>query len=134
IRCGNAPCARPAAATRWQLRPGQARASPAVPYGPDRPRHAWSSCSPLQATSDGTGSACRSAGAATLQPGSARPACMDNCNGPSETTQRTLLSTGPLGTSPRSACVVVIHGEGLGARADIGGARVLVGRSQDADL
>ncbi|GAA3930602.1 GGDEF domain-containing protein [Luteimonas lutimaris] len=59
---------------------------------------------------------------------------MDTRTGPSETTQRTLPSSGPRGATPRSACVVVIHGEGLGARADIGGARVLVGRSQEADL
>ena len=36
---------------------------------------------------------------------------------PLDTTQRTLLSPGPLRPAPRSACVVVIHGEGLaGAR------------------
>ncbi|MGV8930609.1 MAG: diguanylate cyclase [Luteimonas sp.] len=54
--------------------------------------------------------------------------------GKSETTQRTLLSTGPRDAAPRSACVVVIHGEGLGRRADIDAAQVLVGRSQEADL
>jgi diguanylate cyclase (GGDEF)-like protein len=59
---------------------------------------------------------------------------MDNRNGPSETTQRTLLSDGPHRAAPRSACVVVIHGAGLGGRADIDTTRVLVGRSQDADL
>ena len=59
---------------------------------------------------------------------------MDNRNGPSETTQRTLLSDGPHTASPRSACVVVIHGVGLGGRVDIDASRVLVGRSQDADL
>jgi len=59
---------------------------------------------------------------------------MDNRNGPSETTQRTLLSDGPHNAPPRSACVVVIHGMGLGSRADVDDARVLVGRSQDADL
>ena len=51
-----------------------------------------------------------------------------------EITQRTLLSDGPRRTGPRSACVVVIHGEGLGRRVDIGDAPVLVGRSQEADL
>ncbi|MEG3050229.1 MAG: GGDEF domain-containing protein, partial [Thermomonas sp.] len=51
-----------------------------------------------------------------------------------DTTQRTLLSPGPLRPAPRSACVVVIHGEGLGRRADIDQAPVLVGRSQEADL
>ena len=50
------------------------------------------------------------------------------------TTQRTILSDGPSPASPRSACVVVIHGEGLGRRADIDTARVRVGRSQEADL
>ena len=50
------------------------------------------------------------------------------------TTQRTILSDGPRPASHRSACVVVIHGEGLGRRADIDTARVRVGRSQEADL
>jgi len=50
------------------------------------------------------------------------------------TTQRTVLSDGPRAQSPRSACVVVIHGEGLGRRADIDAAPVRVGRSQEADL
>ena len=49
-------------------------------------------------------------------------------------TQRTQLSGGPHRPGPRSACVVVIHGEGLGRRADIGEHPVLVGRSQEADL
>ncbi|MEL1264817.1 GGDEF domain-containing protein [Pseudoxanthomonas putridarboris] len=51
-----------------------------------------------------------------------------------QTTQRTVLSDGPRALSPRSACVVVIQGEGLGRRADIDLRRVLVGRSQEADL
>jgi diguanylate cyclase (GGDEF)-like protein len=55
-------------------------------------------------------------------------------NDPAETTQRTLLSRGPHRPAPRSACVVVIHGEGLGRRADIAGEPILVGRSQEADL
>lgn len=50
------------------------------------------------------------------------------------TTQLTLLSGGPRRSGPRSACVVVIHGEGLGKRADIEGQPVVVGRSQEADL
>ena len=53
---------------------------------------------------------------------------------PLDTTQRTLLSPGPLRPAPRSACVVVIHGEGLGRRADIGDAPVLIGRSSESDL
>ena len=53
---------------------------------------------------------------------------------PHDTTQRTLFSEGPLRPAPRPACVVVIHGEGLGRRADINDAAVLVGRSQEADL
>jgi diguanylate cyclase (GGDEF)-like protein len=51
-----------------------------------------------------------------------------------DTTQFTLLSDGPRRAAPRSACVVVIHGEGLGKRADIEGQPVVVGRSQEADL
>ena len=51
-----------------------------------------------------------------------------------ETTQRTMHSDGPARPTPRSACVVVIHGANLGRRADIDEAPVLVGRSQEADL
>ncbi len=50
------------------------------------------------------------------------------------TTQETQFSAGPRRSAPRSACVVVIHGEGLGKRADIEDRPVLVGRSQEADL
>lgn len=50
------------------------------------------------------------------------------------TTQRTALSDGPHQPSRRSACVVVIHGEGLGRRADLEEEAVLVGRSEEADL
>ncbi len=50
------------------------------------------------------------------------------------TTQRTMLSAGPHRAVPRSACVVVIHGEGLGRRADVDERAVVVGRSQEADL
>jgi diguanylate cyclase (GGDEF)-like protein len=50
------------------------------------------------------------------------------------TSQMTVLSGGPRRSGPRSACVVVIHGEGLGKRADIDGKPVVVGRSQEADL
>jgi diguanylate cyclase (GGDEF)-like protein len=50
------------------------------------------------------------------------------------TTQRTALSPGPRRSGPRSACVVVIHGEGLGRRADIEDRPVVVGRSHEADL
>lgn len=50
------------------------------------------------------------------------------------TTQRTLLSDGPRRSAPRSACVVVIHGEGLGKRADLGEAPVVIGRSPESDL
>lgn len=59
---------------------------------------------------------------------------MDTDDQPHQTTQRTVLTPGPLRPAPRSACVVVIHGEGLGRRTDIGDAPVLVGRSQEADL
>jgi diguanylate cyclase (GGDEF)-like protein len=51
-----------------------------------------------------------------------------------DTTQRTAFSDGPPRPAPRSACVVVIHGECLGRRADIGDAPVLVGRSAESDL
>ncbi len=50
------------------------------------------------------------------------------------TTQMTAISGGPHHSGPRSACVVVIHGEGLGKRADIENAAITVGRSQEADL
>ncbi len=50
------------------------------------------------------------------------------------TTQRTILSAGPRSSAPRSACVVVIHGEGLGRRADVDERAMVVGRSQEADL
>lgn len=51
-----------------------------------------------------------------------------------ETTQRTMLSAGPKRPAPRTACLVVIHGEGLGRRVDVEDAPVLIGRSHDADL
>jgi diguanylate cyclase (GGDEF)-like protein len=50
------------------------------------------------------------------------------------TTQMTAISGGPHHSGPRSACVVVIHGEGLGKRADIDDTAITVGRSQEADL
>lgn len=53
---------------------------------------------------------------------------------PADTTQRTLFSEGPLRPAPRPACVVIIHGEGLGRRADIHEEPVLIGRSPEADL
>jgi diguanylate cyclase (GGDEF)-like protein len=51
-----------------------------------------------------------------------------------DTTQRTELSPGPKRAGPHSACVVVIHGEGLGKRVDVGEAPIIVGRSHEADL
>ena len=59
---------------------------------------------------------------------------MSTDSAPQETTQRTLLSEGPPRPAPRSACVVVIHGEGLGRRADLRDGALLVGRSHEADL
>jgi len=53
---------------------------------------------------------------------------------PDETTQRTALSRGPSLGAPRTACVVVIHGPGIGSRVDIGDARISVGRSPQTDL
>ena len=51
-----------------------------------------------------------------------------------DTTQRTELSPGPRRAGPQSACVVVIHGEGLGKRVDVGERPVIVGRSHESDL
>lgn len=51
-----------------------------------------------------------------------------------ETTQQTRYSDGPDRPLQHSACVVVIHGEGLGQRIDIGEAPVQVGRAEEADL
>jgi len=59
---------------------------------------------------------------------------MEQDDKPTDITQRTVLTPGPLRPAQRSACVVVIHGEGLGRRADIDEKPVLVGRSQEADL
>jgi diguanylate cyclase (GGDEF)-like protein len=50
------------------------------------------------------------------------------------TTQRTILSDGPAPAAPRTACLVVIHGEGVGRRVDIDERPVLVGRSEEAEL
>jgi diguanylate cyclase (GGDEF)-like protein len=51
-----------------------------------------------------------------------------------DTTQRTELSPGPRQDGPQSACVVVIHGEGLGRRLDVAEQPIIVGRSHEADL
>ncbi|MDH5821612.1 GGDEF domain-containing protein [Luteimonas sp. RD2P54] len=52
-----------------------------------------------------------------------------------DTQLRTIPSAGPRAMPPRaSACVVVIHGDGLGRRADIGMEPVVIGRSSDAAL
>lgn len=51
-----------------------------------------------------------------------------------DTTQRTEQSPGPRRAGPQSACVVVIHGEGLGKRVDVGEPPIIVGRSHEADL
>lgn len=53
---------------------------------------------------------------------------------PEDTTQRTLLSSGPNQPEAQAACIVVIHGEGLGKRTDIRDARVTVGRDHACDL
>ena len=52
----------------------------------------------------------------------------------SSTTQRTVLSAGPRRAEQKTACVVVIHGEGLGKRVDINERPVVVGRSPESDL
>lgn len=51
-----------------------------------------------------------------------------------DTTQRTELSPGPRRSGPQTACVVVIHGEGLGKRVDVAEQPVIVGRAHDCDL
>ena len=51
-----------------------------------------------------------------------------------DTTQRTELSSGPRRAGLHSACVVVIHGEGLGKRVDVDEKPIIVGRSQECDL
>ncbi|HET6631768.1 MAG TPA: GGDEF domain-containing protein [Rhodanobacteraceae bacterium] len=52
----------------------------------------------------------------------------------SDITHRTEISPGPRRPGERAACVVVIHGEGLGKRYDVDASPVLIGRSRDADL
>ena len=58
----------------------------------------------------------------------------DRANELDPTTERTVHSPGPERPAPASACVVVIHGEGLGRRANIHDAGILVGRWREADL
>ena len=48
--------------------------------------------------------------------------------------QQTLAGIGPPDVPAAPACVVVIHGEGFGLRADIRERPVLIGRSSDATL
>jgi len=53
----------------------------------------------------------------------------------STNTQRTVVSPGPSHSSQdQAACLVVIHGEGLGKRVDVATAPVLVGRAPEASL
>jgi len=52
----------------------------------------------------------------------------------SPTTQRTVLSPGPAHQAHRTACLVVIHGEGLGRRVDLDERPVVLGRSPEVDL
>ncbi|MFA7443456.1 MAG: GGDEF domain-containing protein, partial [Lysobacteraceae bacterium] len=51
-----------------------------------------------------------------------------------DTTQRTSPSSGPQPGGSHAACVVVIHGEALGKRLDIGDSPVSIGRSAQCDL
>ncbi|KAA2285509.1 GGDEF domain-containing protein [Arenimonas fontis] len=74
------------------------------------------------------------AGFGYTRPAPTAPARMSNQDADPTTTQLTLLSSGPRRGAPRSACVVVIHGDGLGKRADIHDHPVVIGRSQEADL
>ena len=50
------------------------------------------------------------------------------------TTRRTVLSPGPDRPEQNSACLVVIHGEGLGKRVDIVAEPIVIGRTHEADL
>lgn len=50
------------------------------------------------------------------------------------TTRRTMISPGPDQPEQGTMCLVVIHGEGLGKRIDVGEQAVVIGRSHDADL
>ena len=51
-----------------------------------------------------------------------------------QTTLRTEISGGPSRPAGHAACLVVIYGQSIGQRADVGATPVLVGRSEDADL
>ncbi len=51
-----------------------------------------------------------------------------------QTTHRTQLSPGPCRPSQRAACIIVIYGEGLGKRINVGSREILIGRSEEADL
>ncbi|MDO5611021.1 MAG: GGDEF domain-containing protein [Pseudomonadota bacterium] len=54
---------------------------------------------------------------------------------PDQSTPRTRLSDGPRqAAADGKACVIVIFGEGIGRRADIGPLSTVVGRGEDADL
>ena len=50
------------------------------------------------------------------------------------TTRRTVISPGPDRPEQNSACLVVIHGEGLGKRVDIAAQPIVIGRTHEADL
>lgn len=52
----------------------------------------------------------------------------------SDTTQRTLISPGPETPESRGACIVIIHGEGMGRRLDIEDRAVVIGRDSACDL
>lgn len=55
-------------------------------------------------------------------------------NDDNPTTQRTVASGGPSLDGSQPACLVVIHGEGLGRRIDFGDAPVHIGRARENDL
>jgi diguanylate cyclase (GGDEF)-like protein len=59
---------------------------------------------------------------------------MSSASNDRDTTQRTELSPGPRRGGEQTACVVVIHGEGLGKRVDVGERPIVVGRSHESDL
>ncbi len=51
-----------------------------------------------------------------------------------DTTERTILSPGPRSPGEQSACVVVIHGAGIGQRVDVGETPVRIGRDRECEL
>lgn len=51
-----------------------------------------------------------------------------------DTTQRTLISPGPARPEEQGACLIVIHGAGLGQRVDVGTCPTRIGRDRECGL